>query len=208
MKLIEKLKTKKSLSYIITLLVGVFIGSIILPGCSYSNHDNIETKLETLKTQLQSRQDEINAKHEEIDNKQNEINTLTAKVEEAKPFFDMKEEEQLALKEKALKAEEERIVKEEAERLAKEKAELEAKTVKLSNGNYISGSDFDSGTYDIVVVSGNGNVSSSNMFDGGINAVMGTRNNGFYEKEYKNIKLPYGTELKVDGVTINLIPKY
>lgn len=208
MKLIEKLKTKKSLSYIITLLVGVFIGSIILPGCSYSNHDNIETKLETLKTQLQSRQDEINAKHEEIDNKQNEINTLTAKVEEAKPFFDMKEEEQLALKEKALKAEEERIAKEEAERLAKEKAELEAKTVKLSNGNYISGSDFDSGTYDIVVVSGNGNVSSSNMFDGGINAVMGTRNNGFYEKEYKNIKLPYGTELKVDGVTINLIPKY
>lgn len=208
MKLIQKLKNKKNFSYIISLVIGMFIGSIILPGCSYSNHDNIETKVESLEKQLKSKDDEIVSKRNEINNKQNEIKTLSAKVDEAKPFFDMKEEEQLALKEKALNAEKERIAKEEAERLAKEKAELEAKTVKLSNGNYISGSDFDSGTYDIVVVSGNGNVSSSNMFDGGINAVMGTRNNGFYEKEYKNIKLPYGTELKVDGVTINLIPKY
>ena len=103
MKLIEKLKTKKNLSYVITLVVGVFIGSIIFPGCSYSSHDNIEFKIESLEEQLQSRQDEINAKHEEINNKQNEIKTLSAKVEEAKPFFDMKEEEQLALKDKAEK---------------------------------------------------------------------------------------------------------
>lgn len=120
----------------------------------------------------------------------------------------MKEEEQLALKAEAEKAEKERVEKEEAERLAKEQAELEAKTIKLSNGNYVAGSDFEAGTYDIVAVSGNGNVSSSNMFSGGINAVMGTRNSDFYEKEYKNIKLPYGTKLTVDGVTINLIPKY
>lgn len=28
-----------------------------------------------------------------------------------------------------------------------------------------------------------------------------------YKKEYKNIKLPAGTTLKVDGVEIKLIPK-
>lgn len=207
-KLIEKLREKEKLGGIITLVVGMFIGAFIFPGCSYSNHDNIETKLESLEKQLQSKQDEINAKHNEITDKQSEIETLSAKVDEAKPFFDMKEEEQLALKAAAEKAEEERLAKEEAEKIAKEKAELEAKTVKLSNGNYVAGTDFEAGTYDIVAVSGNGNVSSSNMFSGGINAVMGTRNSDFYEKEYKNIKLPHGTELTIDGVTINLIPKY
>lgn len=45
------------------------------------------------------------------------------------------------------------------------------------------------------------------MFSGGLNAVMGTANDGFYEKEYKNIKLPQGTELKISGVKIKLIPK-
>lgn len=203
-KLIEKLKEKK-LNGAITLVVGILIGAIIFPKCSYSEH---ETKLESLEKQLQSKQDEISTKQREINDKQSEINTLSAKVEQAKPFFDMKEEEQLALKAEAEKAEKERVEKEEAERLAKEQAELEAKTVKLSNGNYVAGSDFEAGTYDIVAVSGNGNVSSSNMFSGGINAVMGTRNSDFYEKEYKNIKLPHGTELTIDGVTINLIPKY
>ena len=203
-KLIEKIKDKK-LSGAITLVVGILLGAIIFPKCSYSEH---ETKLESLEKQLQSKQDEINTKQREINDKQSEINPLSAKVEQAKPFFDMKEEEQLALKAEAEKAEKERVEKEEAERLAKEQAELEAKTIKLSNGNYVAGSDFEAGTYDIVAVSGNGNVSSSNMFSGGINAVMGTRNSDFYEKEYKNIKLPYGTELTVDGVTINLIPKY
>ena len=203
-KLIEKIKDKK-LSGAITLVVGILLGAIIFPKCSYSEH---ETKLESLEKQLQAKQDEINTKQREINDKQSEINTLSAKVEQAKPFFDMKEEEQLALKAEAEKAEKERVEKEEAERLAKEQAELEAKTIKLSNGNYVAGSDFEAGTYDIVAVSGNGNVSSSNMFSGGINAVMGTRNSDFYEKEYKDIKLPYGTELTVDGVTINLIPKY
>ena len=203
-KLIEKIKDKK-LSGAITLVVGILLGAIIFPKCSYSEH---ETKLESLEKQLQAKQDEINTKQREINDKQSEINTLSAKVEQAKPFFDMKEEEQLALKAEAEKAEKERVEKEEAERLAKEQAELEAKTIKLSNGTYVAGSDFEAGTYDIVAVSGNGNVSSSNMFSGGINAVMGTRNSDFYEKEYKNIKLPYGTELTVDGVTINLIPKY
>lgn len=36
---------------------------------------------------------------------------------------------------------------------------------------------------------------------------MGVENDGFYEKEYKNIKLPTGTTLKVDGVKIQLIPR-
>jgi hypothetical protein len=36
---------------------------------------------------------------------------------------------------------------------------------------------------------------------------MGVADDGFYEKEYKNIKLPQGTELTVSGVKISLIPK-
>ena len=130
-KLIEKIKDKK-LSGAITLVVGILLGAIIFPKCSYSEH---ETKLESLEKQLQAKQDEINTKQREINDKQSEINTLSAKVEQAKPFFDMKEEEQLALKAEAEKAEKERVEKEEAERLAKEQADKanQAKTDFLSS---------------------------------------------------------------------------
>ena len=84
--------------------------------------------------------------------------------------------------------------------------ELEARTIELSNGNYVAGTDFEAGTYTITAISGNGNVYSSNMFSGGLNAIMGTSNNGFYELEYKNIKLPKGTTLTIDGVTVRLTP--
>jgi len=89
----------------------------------------------------------------------------------------------------------------------------EAQEIILSSGNYIAGTDFPAGTYDIVAISGGGNVQSSNMFNGGINAIMGDDSyiaeyGDFYEKEYKNIRLPDGTELRVfNGVTIQLIPK-
>jgi hypothetical protein len=81
---------------------------------------------------------------------------------------------------------------------------FEKKEYELSNGNYTSGKNFDAGIYNIEVVKGNGNVSSDNMFDGGINAVMGTKDDEMYQKEYKNIKLPKGTELKIYNVTIKL----
>lgn len=78
------------------------------------------------------------------------------------------------------------------------------KEYKLSSGNYISGPDFEPGTYNIIAISGNGNVSSSNIFDGGINAMMGIDKN-YYEQEYKNIKLPKDTELTISNVKIKIV---
>lgn len=155
----------------------------------------------------------------EIEKLQDEVKELTEKLVEAQPFFDMKEEEQAQLEaqlEKEKKAREEAEAKAKAEAEAKAKAEaeakkqaeLEAKTVTLGNGNFEAGVDFEAGSYDIIAISGGGNVISSNMFDGGINAVMGVDQSfDFYEKEYKNIKLPQGTTLKVDGVEIKLVPR-
>ena len=82
-----------------------------------------------------------------------------------------------------------------------------AETVELGNGNFVAGEDFPTGVYDIVAISGGGNVSSDNMFDGGINAIMGVdQSSGMYEQGYKNIELPEGTTLSVDGVRIQLVP--
>ncbi len=79
-------------------------------------------------------------------------------------------------------------------------------SVDLGNGHFIAGEDFTEGVYNIVAVSGGGNVSSSNMYSGGINAIMGKPAGDFYEVEYKNIDLPKGTELSIDGVKIKLVP--
>ena len=78
--------------------------------------------------------------------------------------------------------------------------------ISLGNGNFVAGTDFPAGVYDIVAVSGGGNVSSDNLLDGGINAILGVKDDDFYIKEYKNIELPSGTTLKVDRVKIKLIP--
>ena len=84
-------------------------------------------------------------------------------------------------------------------------------TVELSNGNYIAGQDFPAGTYTISVVSGGGNVHSDNMYSGGLNAIIGTadlNSDGWnmYEQEYKNIELPDGVTLYIDGVDLLLTP--
>ena len=83
-------------------------------------------------------------------------------------------------------------------------------TVDLGNGNFVAGEDFPAGVYNIVAVSGGGNVSSSNLYDGGINAILGTEDQNelmdMYEQEYKNIDLPDGTTLTIDGVQVQLVP--
>lgn len=83
-------------------------------------------------------------------------------------------------------------------------------TVELGNGNFVAGEDFPAGVYNIVAVSGGGNVSSSNLYDGGINAIMGAEDQNelmdMYEPEYKNIDLPEGTTLTIDGVQVQLVP--
>lgn len=78
--------------------------------------------------------------------------------------------------------------------------------ISLGSGNYVAGTDFEAGVYNVVAVSGSGNVSSDNMFNGGINAIMGISDLSLYETEYKNITFKKGTELTISGVQINLIP--
>lgn len=82
--------------------------------------------------------------------------------------------------------------------------------VELGNGNFIAGEDFPAGTYDLTALSGGGNVSSSNMFENGINAIMGVSDDptlgGLYDKSYRNVELPEGTELKINGVKLSLTP--
>lgn len=77
-----------------------------------------------------------------------------------------------------------------------------ASTIRLSSGNYTAGVHFPAGKYNIVAVEGGGNVISSMI----INAIMGVEDNDFYHLEYKNITFPSGAELRLNGVTVDLIP--
>lgn len=79
-------------------------------------------------------------------------------------------------------------------------------TIELESGNYVAGTDFPAGTYNIVAIKGTGNVSSTNMFSGGINEIMGVDNDGFSIKEFKNVELSQDTGLTISGVTIQLVP--
>lgn len=160
---------------------------------------------------------EVDLLKESLSEKEYEVKRLQAKVDEAKPYFEMKTEEQAQLEAQAKKEKEEREEREKAEAEAKAQAEIDAKTVELENGNFTAGEDFEAGTYDIIAISGGGNVISSNMYNGGINAIMGSDQTiaemnevgmgDMYKKEYKNIKLPKNTTLKLDGVTVRLVPK-
>ena len=88
----------------------------------------------------------------------------------------------------------------------KKRVQPNTETITLTSGYYISGDDFPAGVYDVIATEGSGNVSSDNMFDGGLNATMGVEKDNFYENEYKNIELPKGIEIKVSGLTIDLVP--
>ena len=81
-------------------------------------------------------------------------------------------------------------------------------SVKLSSGNWVSGTDFPAGVYDIECVSGSGNISSDNLWEYGINEMIATAANAdeFYITSANNISLPEGTELTLSGVTVKLTP--
>ena len=110
----------------------------------------------------------------------------------------LKEEKNADIKRKK----EEKIAEE--KRLKVEKAENEKI---FSSGNYISGKDFKAGIYDVIAIKGGGNVHAGNVWTGGFSAIMGVKDDGFYEKEYKNVELPDGVKLEVKGLTIKLIFK-
>ena len=190
-KIKEFIKSKKGIA-IIALIIGFTFGN-----AGSGSKD----------TQLTEANNQIKTLESTISKLNTEKNTLEGKVKEAEPFFAMKEEERLKVEADKKRAEKERKAKEAEETKKAKEALIASKTIKLSNGRYIAGEDFTDGIYTITAISGGGNVSSNNMYSGGINAVMGTANDDFYHLEYKNIKLPKGTELNIDGVTVKLTPK-
>lgn len=121
MKLLEKLKSKKTIGYISIWVLGLVIGIGASPLCSDSSHDGVESKISTLETSVSDLEASISKKDKEIE-------TLNAKVESATPWFEMEAEEQRKIEEEnarveaekqaeaAKKAEEERIAKENAEK--------------------------------------------------------------------------------------------
>ena len=111
MKLKEIVKNKTVVWSVVALFVGMMFGGNST--CTDSNHTESVAKVSELQT--------------EVENKSKEIETLNAKIESAKPWFDMKAEEQKAIEEEnaRLKAEEEakkKAEEEEAKRLAEEEA--------------------------------------------------------------------------------------
>lgn len=82
------------------------------------------------------------------------------------------------------------------------------KTIKISSGHYIAGTDFPAGTYDVIAVKGSGNVISSNDDDLDINEIMTNKKDDDpnYIKKYKNAVFDKGDDLKISGVTIKLVP--
>lgn len=162
----------------IAIVAGVFIfgavvGRVSASDCSIDYHGVAVKENEQLVTKVES---------------------LQKKVDDAKPYFEMKQSEQLALKEKA-----------EKNKKDEETKSIEENTKTLSSGHFMAGTDFNAGKYNIEVVSGNGNVHSNNSKNG-INAIMGTREDSMYQKSFNNVYLPFGTTLTIDGVTIKLIP--
>lgn len=91
-------------------------------------------------------------------------------------------------------------------------AELESKIPKavkaqyynFKNGNFLCGTDFEPGTYDVIATSGIGNVNTS---DYDFNAIMGVKSEDDFdmaEQKYENIVFEDGVTLTIDGVGIRL----
>lgn len=76
----------------------------------------------------------------------------------------------------------------------------------LSSGNYVAGTDFPAGVYNVVSTGNAGNVSSDNMYEGGLNEILGDGSDGLSVKQVNNVELPKGTTLTISGTSIQLIP--
>lgn len=197
MKLLEKLKNKKSLAIIITLFVGMFLGGLFSPLCSDSNHEGIEEKVSELEGTVKE--------------KDAQIATLNEKVDSAEPYFKMtsaekeKLEIETAKQEEKNRKEQEKLEEEQRKQEEKEKqAKLESRSVKLGNGTYLVGKDIPEGVYDLYAVRGGGNVQSS---DYSINVIMGTKgDSNFYQREQQNVALVEGTKIELSRVTVKFVP--
>ena len=102
---------------IMTLIMSSILLMPITTGCSSNEVEELQSQV----TKLEQENETLENKNTELE-KNNK--TLQDKVDQAKPWFEMKEEEQKQLEEKLAK---EKAEKEEAERKAKEEAEAKAK---------------------------------------------------------------------------------
>lgn len=131
---------------------------------------------------------EYNELQKQLESANSKIVELESQIKLVNPLFDMN-----------------KLETSDNENIQEENLNIEgAKTFK--NGNFVAGRDFEPGIYDVVATQGGGIVTGGNMFNGGIMAIMGPADDGFYQKEYKNITLKDGDKLKVSNVTIQLIP--
>lgn len=78
--------------------------------------------------------------------------------------------------------------------------------VTLGSGNYVAGTDFPAGEYDVVAVDGSGNVNSSNMYSGGLNEIFSTATDGYSISQFKNAQMEEGVELSISSCTVKLVP--
>ena len=81
---------------------------------------------------------------------------------------------------------------------------MEVEPIVLSSGNYVAGTDFPAGTYNITCTKGTGNISSSNLFDGGINEIFGEKNDTIHINSFSNAVLKDGDTLELSGITVTL----
>lgn len=90
----------------------------------------------------------------------------------------------------------------------KERQQEISETITLSNGYFIAGEDFPCGIYDIVAIDGDGNVVVNTSDDDLIvNSIMGIgAEDEFSTESYKNVPFDENTTIKIDRVTIELIP--
>lgn len=118
----------------IVLGVSLFMNVVLWTACSNTtnnlNERNVE--IQELTRDFEAKQKKVDSLSLEVSQLRAENRSLEAKVEEASPWFEMKEEERKAeeerlAKEKAEKEEAERKAKEEEERKAKEEAEKKEK---------------------------------------------------------------------------------
>ena len=108
---------------VMTLIMSSML-QIPVTGCSSNEVEELQNQV----TKLEQENETLENKNNELENTNTELEknnkTLQDKVDQAKPWFEMKEEEQKQLEENLAK---EKAEKEEAERKAKEEAEAKAK---------------------------------------------------------------------------------
>lgn len=137
MKFVEYIKNNK-----VVCGVSIALGlSLFFNWATFITISSDITEIENLETNYNELKSEYNNLKLEKEELEKENHSLEKKVEQAKPWFEMKEEERIAEQkrleqEKAEREEQERLQKEkeEQERLAKEKAEQEEKERKEKQG--------------------------------------------------------------------------